>query len=723
MKNSQNTEVQVEMNDAFTEKWFSEELSLVTGLYQLKYDGQWRCIFASDECAQVLKCSDGDFMENLQSLTAFTGYREQPVTVARILQQIAKTGKSRAFISIRPWEHGKFQYIKGTLSVAGHPDECLLVHGQITDVSGEQERDVRSQSAAEQGKRDQQIFNIVAQHSNRILYAYDLATGTTRPWDVVNQEKDILAHLYTGNYTDAELEKNEFVLPDSTEAVKGFFGSIHGGVPAGEVNVHIKLADGRLKWYHFKYSTIFEGKRPVTAVISIEDITERYEHERSILQRADFDTMTGLLRKEVGEERMKAALSDSDKAGGILIAMDLDDLKGINDTLGHQQGDVAITEVANALKKHFRQNDILVRMGGDEFAAFLPGAGQSVSSVELSVMRLLQKISGITIGEKGERTIHCSIGCAVELPGIDTYETLFGRADTALYHVKRSGKNNFAFYVPEMTESDYAFKAKSAMPIMDETMKLEGLQHLLDVITAYYPSIILFNLSKNYFQALSFHSDDKEFPLFGTIELLWDRWAPYIHPDDQGKLSTSLSRECLLDAYAAGKSRVTQYYRNIGSWGNLEMEITANFFRTEAGDICAYLFFRYAAATGKELELQRLQKILELTTAEDIEYVCLINMQTQQYSVFRSGSANSHGIPENADFNTVTKHIRDTQIPPEDKDAYYENAALENVIQRMAASEEGYDYRYTMTDGITRETSFAWYEESHFELLMIVRKV
>ncbi len=61
----------------------------------------------------------------------------------------------------------------------------------------------------------EQIFNIVAQHSNRILYAYVLATGTTRPWDTESGKKDILSHLYTGSYSHNQLEKNEPVMPDS----------------------------------------------------------------------------------------------------------------------------------------------------------------------------------------------------------------------------------------------------------------------------------------------------------------------------------------------------------------------------------------------------------------------------------------------------------------------------------------------------------------------------
>ena len=71
----------------------------------------------------------------------------------------------------------------------------------------------------------------------------------------------------------------------------------------------------------------------------------------------------------------------------------------------------------------------------------------------------------------------------------------------------------------------------------------------------------------------------------------------------------------------------------------------------------------------------------------------------------------------------MTKQIRDTQIPPEDRDTYYKNAVLDHVLAQMDDTDVSYSYRYTLMDGVTREVVFNWYEESHFELLMTVRKI
>ena len=141
-----------------------------------------------------------------------------------------------------------------------------------------------SSQLREKIQQSESIFRIVSEHSNRILYVYDLETKTTRPWDKENAQKDILAHVYTGIYTEENLDKNGAVFTERKGAVKKFFTDIHKGVPSGEVNVRVKLKNGQFRWYHFKYSNIFHQGKPVSAMISIYDITERHEQQLAYLR-------------------------------------------------------------------------------------------------------------------------------------------------------------------------------------------------------------------------------------------------------------------------------------------------------------------------------------------------------------------------------------------------------------------------------------------------------
>lgn len=576
------------------------------------------------------------------------------------------------------------------------------------------------------------IFGIVSQHSSRVLYSYDLETRTTRPWDEESEKKDILAHLYAHSYSEDTLADNQYVLPESREEVKKFFDNIHSGVPYGELNIHIKLLDGELKWYHFKYSSIFEGGRPVTAVISIEDITEIHEHylahlqniqsfgkdgdsyllyvesdliedridsikgrlitkedmgrtythkqlgnmlvnekfsihdfgksahyfdctgllklyeqgerqaegdmevefpdgsihwlrtsvtlvsdplsgnvkaftrisdvteesemQRSLVQRADYDGMTGLLRRDVGEKRICEYLSEHKEPGGVLVVIDLDELKTINDTLGHSKGDAAIIGIAKTMQEHFRDNDVLVRIGGDEFVAFLPGAGKSRDAVEKSLEKLLRKLSAISVGDNGERTIHCSIGCAVELPRTDTFASLYQRADMALYHVKRNGKNNFAFFEPEMLEDNYRFKKKQSVSVVDTLVQENELKYLLEIVATKYPGIIKFNLTQNYFHVIAVGNNVEKVPKPDKIDVFWENWKGRIHPQDLEGTLAAMSRDALMEMYVQGKHSTRHYYRNLETVGYVNTEVTVRFYTTEDGDICAFLFFRWEQA-------------------------------------------------------------------------------------------------------------------------------
>lgn len=135
-----------------------------------------------------------------------------------------------------------------------------------------------------QMQQREEIFHIVSEHSNRILYIYDLETKTTKPWDQENAQKDILAHVYSGTYSEEKLAENTAVFSEVKDTVKDFFVNIHSGVPSGEMNIRIKLLDGQFRWYHFKYSSIFHQGKPISAMISIYDITEHHEHELAYLR-------------------------------------------------------------------------------------------------------------------------------------------------------------------------------------------------------------------------------------------------------------------------------------------------------------------------------------------------------------------------------------------------------------------------------------------------------
>ena len=119
-----------------------------------------------------------------------------------------------------------------------------------------------------------------------------------------------------------------------------------------------------------------------------------------------------------------------------LVAMDIDNLKPINDQYGHAQGDLALIEVANIIKQNCREIDIAVRWGGDEFMLFLPQTNldQALQVAE----KLKELIAGITVAD--EITLSCSFGVAQHNKNEDV-NNFVQRADRALYRAKEQGRN------------------------------------------------------------------------------------------------------------------------------------------------------------------------------------------------------------------------------------------------------------------------------------------
>ncbi len=483
--------------------------------------------------------------------------------------------------------------------------------------------------------------------------------------------------------------------------------------------------DGEARWMCSCVELAAAPSGHVRALMRLSELTEEQKARLAVRERAERDGLTKLLNRETAEERIRTALREGQEKGGILILLDLDDLKVINDTYGHAQGDRAIRGIADVLTGHFRSSDIIGRLGGDEFILYLPGAEQNESVISMTMLTLLRKLAGLAVGDNDERRIHCSAGCAVGVPEEDTFDSLYRKADLALYHVKRSGKNNFAFYSPAMHMADYRFRKGREASLSDEkTHDWQALRGLLKAMSDFYPLVVTFNLSTNYFQLLEASEELlSRLSVSDTLEAFRAAASKMLHPEDRKGVESVFSRKSLLAAYGRGEGSVRSFFRcRDGRGGYVWAEAVAIFHTTDRGDVCACILVRRDRERERELELLRLQKVLQVAVASGFEYICLVNTATRRYSLYGTDGRNTHTILEEADFDEATRHIRDTGVPPEYRAAYYEAANLDHVLQVMRGSAGTYTYRYPLMDGV-REASFHWYEDGHNEMLMTVRRV
>lgn len=207
----------------------------------------------------------------------------------------------------------------------------------------------------------------------------------------------------------------------------------------GHDRIRLKGRDGRYRWYRSQYKPVFDSENRLVQIIgTLTDISVQIDREQELREQARQDPLTGLYNR-AGVKMINARLEQISR--GVLFMMDLDDFKSINDNYGHAAGDKLLTAIGRILTETFRTDDIVARVGGDEFVAFLSGS-DSRTTAEQKGQELLERVRTLRI-EGIDTPASVSIGAA-SAPGCGrSYETLSIVADEALYEVKNGGKGGF----------------------------------------------------------------------------------------------------------------------------------------------------------------------------------------------------------------------------------------------------------------------------------------
>lgn len=165
---------------------------------------------------------------------------------------------------------------------------------------------------------------------------------------------------------------------------------------------------------------------------------------RRLLRQAQTDPLTGLLNRTSTRECINEWLSDPSRQGALLM-LDLDNFKEVNDAWGHQAGDAILVLTADLLRAHFRQSDVIGRIGGDEFMVLMKDVS-SQQVVEQHMHRLCGEFRLLTDPQHPQISISGSVGAAMVPAHGHTFEELYSHADHALYCAKHRGKDGWSVF-------------------------------------------------------------------------------------------------------------------------------------------------------------------------------------------------------------------------------------------------------------------------------------
>lgn len=185
----------------------------------------------------------------------------------------------------------------------------------------------------------------------------------------------------------------------------------------------------------------------------VESELVRKQAEQQIWHEANFDYLTNLPNRRMFLDRLNQDLKKAVRAKSLLalLFIDLDNFKEINDTLGHNVGDLLLVEVADRLRNILRESNTVARLGGDEFTAILSDLNELADVEKLSAM-ILNKLSLPYQIENNQIYVTCSIGISVFPIDAEDSENLIKAADQALYASKGNGKNAYTYFTADMQE-------------------------------------------------------------------------------------------------------------------------------------------------------------------------------------------------------------------------------------------------------------------------------
>lgn len=307
----------------------------------------------------------------------------------------------------------------------------------------QQDRIQQLEQQVEQLTRDKQRLeeklNAALDGTGLCLWEQHVPTGRLR---IFNMEWGKMLG-FQPNELEANLDtwKSKLHPDDYDLAVGAFEDHLHGRADTYQVVHRMLHKDGSHSWVSDRGRIVeyaADGS-PLRIMGTHIDITNEKRYEQELSRLARQDPLTNLLnRKALQSEFNRINHSESDSLAA-MVFIDVDNFKTVNDHLGHKAGDAVLVVVAELLKRFAPPQSVVARLGGDEFVLLCEK--EETQALNTFTDQLLTQAAEPVVLENGKASIGFSIGVCEFVPGLHDFETLYERADEAMYQVKRSGKN------------------------------------------------------------------------------------------------------------------------------------------------------------------------------------------------------------------------------------------------------------------------------------------
>ena len=285
----------------------------------------------------------------------------------------------------------------------------------------------------------EKMFRYTLTQCSTQVIDYDLSSRMLTFYS--GSQKDVVC-VPEGEDWGALLLRDKDISPEAQEEIRALVHDVLSGAARESCDFRLRdKASGKAQWHRLSLSGVSgEDGAPRRLIGIIEDISE--------VKEAEYDLLTRLYNRKSSEEMIRHQLaSRPSRQPYAFVLLDVDRFKSVNDTFGHPIGDKVLEDTAALLRATFREEDILGRLGGDEFCVFLSGEYLEKARLENALASLCRQAHAILKCPAGERPA-VSFSCgAVFSCARHSFEELYMVADEALYRIKEGGRDNFEIVV------------------------------------------------------------------------------------------------------------------------------------------------------------------------------------------------------------------------------------------------------------------------------------
>ena len=334
--------------------------------------------------------------------------------------------------------NGKRYWMHVTLSKAMHAGKST-VSAVFVDVS-------ELKATQDKLMKEKERYRIVTELSDEVLFEYnfkkDVLTLSERFTELYG-----LDHVIDSFRKDMSIHLKSIHPDDRKDTIEQLLRTRRVG--ANDIQFRLKDMNQEYQWCRVLYRAICdENGGPFMAVGKIANINLFKKEIEQLAHESKTDSMTGAYNKMATKELVDEYINKHKTGAHMLLLVDVDDFKKVNDTYGHQCGDEVLINVISNLRKSYVSGEIIGRVGGDEFVVFIGEVQDKEQLIEKAqeLRDLLHQPY-----QHGEQLVpvSASVGVAMYPEGGTSYEELMYNADNALYEVKATKKGNFALYEPK----------------------------------------------------------------------------------------------------------------------------------------------------------------------------------------------------------------------------------------------------------------------------------